>query len=468
MKRTRTLVVTLSAIGLLTGALVLPNAGYAGEVSTQSLPSDPVEQVITEGATSIQSLEQSVSQASGSSTQPSVESSPEAEPQEPVRYDVTYIDEHCDEQLARQLLAVDNTTTELNAGWYVVREDVELTSPLVIEGDVRLILQKDCTLTAKEGIHVKKDATLTLYGQRDALGELFVRKGIVRTLTPEQQEEEDARIALELERDPNYKEEKPQMLFVEPCLEVVAGTHEPWPADAAEPDPDPDNAPKLIEKPVLDEALLGKDYLVVHPLWEHAMEERAEEDDHFTCKNCDEWFDDEEGHVAKEKPAPAVESEELVTSVHAEATVTITFDANGGSGSMDPLQVTAGENFVLPECDFTAPEGMVFNSWSLGKPGSSVSVPTDTTIRAWWVSASGTSNNGGDTSSGGSSSTSGSSNGQTAGQSNTSGSTTNANGSNNGSSPSTGDSVARLGEYASVLMVVGCVCILGSKLQHRA
>ena len=45
---------------------------------------------------------------------------------------------------------------------------------------------------------------------------------------------------------------------------------------------------------------------------------------------------------------------------------TITFDANGGTGTMDPVTVPkaeGGTTYTLPACGFTAPEGKTFQAW---------------------------------------------------------------------------------------------------------
>ena len=67
-----------------------------------------------------------------------------------------------------------------------------------------------------------------------------------------------------------------------------------------------------------------------------------------------------------------------------EATYTVTFDANGGSGSMPTMTVKEGEKLTLPECTFTPPEGKVFDRWIAGKPGGQVDVGGDSIIRALW------------------------------------------------------------------------------------
>ena len=45
------------------------------------------------------------------------------------------------------------------------------------------------------------------------------------------------------------------------------------------------------------------------------------------------------------------------------AEVTISFDPNGGTGTMQPMKVKSGEEFELPECTFTPPEGKEFAGW---------------------------------------------------------------------------------------------------------
>ena len=59
---------------------------------------------------------------------------------------------------------------------------------------------------------------------------------------------------------------------------------------------------------------------------------------------------------------------------------TVTFDANGGTGSMDAVTVASGESYDLPECGFTAPEGKQFKAWSVG--GTEYAVGTSITVTA--------------------------------------------------------------------------------------
>ena len=62
----------------------------------------------------------------------------------------------------------------------------------------------------------------------------------------------------------------------------------------------------------------------------------------------------------------------------------ISFDAKGGSGSMESVTVVRGSAYTLPACTFTAPEGKEFDKWDLGAPGDSVSIVNDVTIHAVW------------------------------------------------------------------------------------
>ena len=63
---------------------------------------------------------------------------------------------------------------------------------------------------------------------------------------------------------------------------------------------------------------------------------------------------------------------------------TVTFDANGGSGTMAAIKVEKGEEYTLPECAFTAPEGKKFEQWSYGAPGTVITVVDNMTITAYW------------------------------------------------------------------------------------
>lgn len=65
----------------------------------------------------------------------------------------------------------------------------------------------------------------------------------------------------------------------------------------------------------------------------------------------------------------------------------VTFNANGGSGTMAPVGVTEGE-YSLPECEFTGPEGLGFLGWATTTDGTAMSgyyeVLGDITFYAIW------------------------------------------------------------------------------------
>ncbi|MEE1037296.1 MAG: cell wall-binding repeat-containing protein, partial [Oscillospiraceae bacterium] len=86
-----------------------------------------------------------------------------------------------------------------------------------------------------------------------------------------------------------------------------------------------------------------------------------------------------------------VTSDVTVTAVWEDipaVTYTVTFDANGGSGTMEAATVEAGKEYELPENKFTAPEGKQFKGWKIGetekKPGDKITVSADITVTAVW------------------------------------------------------------------------------------
>ncbi|HHY51756.1 MAG TPA: LysM peptidoglycan-binding domain-containing protein [Clostridiales bacterium] len=72
-------------------------------------------------------------------------------------------------------------------------------------------------------------------------------------------------------------------------------------------------------------------------------------------------------------------------------TYTITYDANGGGGSMTAGTAREGESFQLPTNGFTPPAGKRFVAWAIGSPsgtqrsaGESHTFDADTTVYAVW------------------------------------------------------------------------------------
>ena len=69
-------------------------------------------------------------------------------------------------------------------------------------------------------------------------------------------------------------------------------------------------------------------------------------------------------------------------------TYSVSFDANGGTGTMDPIETTG--SVTLPQCTFTAPDGYGFAGWktdgddTVYAAGATVTVAADTTFAAQW------------------------------------------------------------------------------------
>lgn len=68
-------------------------------------------------------------------------------------------------------------------------------------------------------------------------------------------------------------------------------------------------------------------------------------------------------------------------------TCTVSFNVAGGKGKMNDVVVEKGD-YILPENEFTAPEGKAFKTWSVnGKelaPGSTITVVENTTVTVVW------------------------------------------------------------------------------------
>ncbi len=72
--------------------------------------------------------------------------------------------------------------------------------------------------------------------------------------------------------------------------------------------------------------------------------------------------------------------------------LTVSFDPNGGSGSMDPVTVDYGTTYLFPENGFTAPEGKRFAHWAIDSldgdttavPGGGLTILRGTTAYAVW------------------------------------------------------------------------------------
>ncbi|MBQ3431373.1 MAG: fibronectin type III domain-containing protein, partial [Clostridia bacterium] len=70
-------------------------------------------------------------------------------------------------------------------------------------------------------------------------------------------------------------------------------------------------------------------------------------------------------------------------------TCTVSFDANGGTGTMPASTVYQGESVVLPKCKFTPPAGLSFQAWKIGnaeyKKYASYTPTGNVTAKAVWT-----------------------------------------------------------------------------------
>ena len=72
---------------------------------------------------------------------------------------------------------------------------------------------------------------------------------------------------------------------------------------------------------------------------------------------------------------------------------TVTFDNNGGTGSMNRVYLNEPGEITLPECSFTAPEGCHFGGWTIGpsaamQPGETYTIydsQESITVRPIWM-----------------------------------------------------------------------------------
>ena len=75
-------------------------------------------------------------------------------------------------------------------------------------------------------------------------------------------------------------------------------------------------------------------------------------------------------------------------STSAPLTYTVSFDANGGTGTMAEATGISGE-YTLPANGFTAPAGKQFKAWSIDGSekavGDKITVTADTTVTAVWI-----------------------------------------------------------------------------------
>ena len=123
------------------------------------------------------------------------------------------------------------------------------------------------------------------------------------------------------------------------------------------------------------------------------MEYRAEQESTYTACTGSEIGDLAAGNyfVRYAEDRNHFVSPDAEVSVGAGASLadcTITFDAGSGSGSMEPMTVRKGGNYILPVCGFTAPANQEFKAWEIGGSEYNVGDPYivngNTTVTALW------------------------------------------------------------------------------------
>ena len=108
------------------------------------------------------------------------------------------------------------------------------------------------------------------------------------------------------------------------------------------------------------------------------------------CPDRDESIKDKATHVYTDDADTTCDvcGYERTVTPPAPTEFIVTFDANGGTGSMEPVTVEEGNRYVLPACGFTAPDGQEFKAWEIGgveyNAGDGYVVLGNTEIKALW------------------------------------------------------------------------------------
>ena len=108
------------------------------------------------------------------------------------------------------------------------------------------------------------------------------------------------------------------------------------------------------------------------------------------CPNREESIKDKAAHVYTDDTDTTCDvcGYERTVTPPAPTEFIVTFDGNGGTGSMEPVTVEEGSRYVLPACGFTAPDGQEFKAWEIGgieyNAGDDYVVLGNTEIKALW------------------------------------------------------------------------------------
>ena len=114
------------------------------------------------------------------------------------------------------------------------------------------------------------------------------------------------------------------------------------------------------------------------------------------------WFTTPDGGEELNLSAPITEDTVFFAIWNNEVTepapegITIHFDSNGGTGTMNDITVHSGALCRVPESQFTAPDGYEFSGWVYNLkvyfPGDIVLITSDTVFRAQWTATHGGNN----------------------------------------------------------------------------
>ena len=109
------------------------------------------------------------------------------------------------------------------------------------------------------------------------------------------------------------------------------------------------------------------------------------------CPNREESIKDKAAHVYTDDADTTCDvcGYERTVTPPAPTEFIVTFDGNGGTGSMEPVTVEEGSRYPLPACGFIPPMNMQFSGWALSADGSviadgAIMVTSNITLYAIW------------------------------------------------------------------------------------
>ena len=104
------------------------------------------------------------------------------------------------------------------------------------------------------------------------------------------------------------------------------------------------------------------------------------------------------GYDGKWDYTETITGDRVINAVYTAKVNNVTFDSNGGNGSMSAITVKTGDNLTLPTCTFTPPTGKVFDKWEINgtkydESATVNNITSDTVVKATWKTDSNNSNN---------------------------------------------------------------------------